>query len=188
MRPPEDEHTLGRFSQFLEILALWNQKMDLTAARTPDELVDLFVADSVVLSSASSSDDQRWVDVGSGAGAPAIGLAILRPRLDLTLVEPKAKRVAFLRTLTGELELDRVSVRRARARDLEAGAFDVACSRATLEPAEWLRAGARLAPSVWVLLARGPAPTLAGYRAVESHDYEWPLTRVPRRALRYAAA
>lgn len=185
MRPLQVEHSLGRLSQFLEILLRWNQRMDLTAARTPDELVDLFIADAVVLAGAAE-ESQRWVDVGSGAGAPGIGLAVLRPDLDLTLVEPKQKRVAFLRSALGELELGNVQVRRTRSSELEADAFDVACSRATLEPGEWLEEGARLARSVWVLLARGPVPELTGWRALETYDYEWPLTGAPRRALCFA--
>ena len=66
--------------------------------------------------------------------------------------------------------------------------FDVACSRATLEPRAWLEEGSRLARSVWVLLARGSAPALDGHAIVECHDYAWPLTRAPRRALKYAPA
>jgi 16S rRNA (guanine527-N7)-methyltransferase len=187
--PGQDEHTLDRLSQFLDTLVHWNQRMDLTAGRTPDELVDLFLADAVVLAATtemSTHGPQRWVDVGSGAGAPAIPLAVLRPDLDLTLVEPKAKRVAFLRTALGELSLERVQVRRARSSDLPDASFDVACSRATLKPDAWLREGARLADSIWVLLARGATPVLPGWRAAEAHDYEWPLTSAPRRALRFA--
>jgi 16S rRNA (guanine527-N7)-methyltransferase len=166
----------------LEILLRWNRRMDLTAARTPDQLVDLFVADAVVLAKLANAP-QRWVDVGSGAGAPALALAILRPDLDLTLVEPKQKRVAFLRSAVGQLGLDNVQVRRARSSELWDEDFDVACSRATLEPAQWLAEGARFASSVWVLLARAEAPTRGGWRVEESCDYEWPLTHARRRAL-----
>ena len=188
VRPFEAEDAIARLSQFLEILERWNQRIDLTAARTPDELVDLFVADAVLLATTCSEGPERWVDVGSGAGAPAIALALLRPGLDLTLVEPKQKRVAFLRSVVGELALSSTCVRRARSSELTDECFDVACSRATLRPQAWLEEGTRLARSVWVLLATGPVPELEGYRAVETHDYEWPLTRAPRRALRYTAA
>jgi 16S rRNA (guanine527-N7)-methyltransferase len=62
--------------------------------------------------------EARVVDVGSGAGLPGIVLALLRPDARLTLVEPLARRVAFLAECVAELELANVEVRRARAEEL----------------------------------------------------------------------
>ncbi|MGC4094267.1 MAG: class I SAM-dependent methyltransferase [Polyangiaceae bacterium] len=56
------------------------------------------------------------VDVGSGAARPGFGLGLLAPELSRTLVEPKAKRVAFLHAVVGELGCSRVRVQRARKR------------------------------------------------------------------------
>ena len=94
----------------------------------------------------------RVVDVGSGGGLPAIPLALLRAELTVALVEPIAKKAAFLRTAIRELEIgDRVSVRVTRGEALAqtivadpGSAFDVAISRATLAPQKWLALGARL--------------------------------------------
>ena len=58
------------------------------------------------------------IDVGSGAGLPGIVLAILRPGVQVTLLEPMARRVQFLRRCMSELGLDRVEVVRARAEDV----------------------------------------------------------------------
>jgi 16S rRNA (guanine527-N7)-methyltransferase len=100
----------------------------------------------------------RWVDVGSGIGAPGLPLALLAPGVDVTLVEPRAKRVSFLRTAIGTLGLDNVRVERSRSDVLAARSFDVAISRATMPPPDWLAEGARLSRQrVWVLLARGPS-------------------------------
>jgi 16S rRNA (guanine527-N7)-methyltransferase len=57
-------------------------------------------------------------DVGSGAGLPGIVLAIARPDLRMVLLEPLARRVAFLHEVIGDLGLDRAQVRRGRAEDL----------------------------------------------------------------------
>jgi len=58
------------------------------------------------------------VDVGSGAGLPGIVLAVARPDLTVTLVEPLARRIAFLAEVVTELDLDRtVEVVRARAEE-----------------------------------------------------------------------
>ena len=113
-------------------------------------------------------------------------LQLLRPELKLTLVEPRAKRVAFLRTALGQLRLSSAIVP-GRSDTLAAAVCDVALSRATFPPDEWLVEGARLARAdVWVLLARGAAPSQPGWQLVQQVDYDWPLTGASRRALRYA--
>lgn len=186
---PIPVESVAKLCGWLDAIASWNARIDLTAARSAKELVDLMVADALVLSAATPSG-LRVVDIGSGAGAPGLGIAILRPDLRVTLVEPLQKRVAFLRTVLGTLSLPNASVLRDRGEALadRGESFDVAVARATLPPPEWLALGARLAApggSVWVLLAREPAPALPGWSCVEERAYLWPHTQVERRVLRY---
>jgi 16S rRNA (guanine527-N7)-methyltransferase len=68
-------------------------------------------------------------DVGSGAGLPGLVLAIARPDLHITLVEPLLRRVAFLNEAVAALGLASVRVERARAEDAH-GSFDVVTARA----------------------------------------------------------
>ncbi len=176
----EAKHALGAW---LDRLVEWNQKLDLTAARSVDELVDLMVADALVLSR-EIPEGSRVVDVGTGAGAPGLALALVRPDLALTLVEPLVKRVSFMRTVIGAAGTSNIHIVHGRGETL-AHEFDVAVSRATLPPEEWLRLGSTLAPSVWVLLARESDPGLAGYVVSKHVDYMWPLTGVARHAVMY---
>jgi 16S rRNA (guanine527-N7)-methyltransferase len=179
-----------RLVGFVELVSTYNAKIDLTAARSDDELVDLMVADALVLA-AHLPERARVVDVGSGAGAPGLPLALIRPDLDVTLVEPLHKRVAFLRTAIGALlasSTTRPRVERARGEDMHArGArFDCAISRATLAPKAWLSLGARLAQhEVWVLLARDEPPELTAWTAATDLRYRWPLTAAERRVVRF---
>ena len=74
-------------------------------------------------------------DIGSGAGLPGIVLAIRRPDLRITLVEPLLRRTTFLELAVSTMGLTNVSVRRGRAEELHqqpewAGGFDVVTSRA----------------------------------------------------------
>jgi 16S rRNA (guanine527-N7)-methyltransferase len=172
---------------YLDELVVWNQKIDLTAARSPEELVDLTVADAAVIS-AASRDEGRWIDVGSGAGAPGLVLAMMLGSIKMTLVEPRDRRVAFLRSTIGKLRLTSTSVERGRSDRLPDAAWDTAVSRATLPPPAWLREGARIArTAVWVLLAREEPPSLEGWHPEADIRYEWPLTGASRRAVRYVA-
>jgi 16S rRNA (guanine527-N7)-methyltransferase len=184
--PSPDAELVARFAELLDLTVEWNEKFDLTAARDADELCDLLVADAALVHRHHGiSASERWVDVGSGAGAPGLPLALLLPNAHLTLVEPKQKRVAFLRTAIGRLGLH-VEVKRARSEELEARSFDVAISRATLPPEAWLKEGTRGARSAaWMLLARAEPPLGAALSVDVDERYTWPLTGVPRRALRY---
>jgi 16S rRNA (guanine527-N7)-methyltransferase len=173
---------------WLDLLLEWNARIDLTAARSPEELVDLMLADAFVLAS-HLPRGARVVDVGSGAGAPGLPLALLRDDLRVTLVEPLGKRVSFLRTVLGTVGRTDVRLERARGEALVgAPAHDVAASRATLSPADWLGLGVGLVVPgghVWTLLAGDAAPEHPRAHLVEEHAYLWPLTGVKRRALVY---
>jgi 16S rRNA (guanine527-N7)-methyltransferase len=186
--PPHDRF-LDLGAQLLDLTVGWNAKMDLTAAKSAEELVDLTFADATALFSRGHLvAGETWLDVGSGAGAPGLPLALLEPGLGVTLVEPMQKRVAFLRTAVGTLG-SRVKVLRGRGEDLVERSTSVAISRATLAPPEWLSVGARLATKeVWVLLAREAAPTLEGWAAHADFSFTWPLTGRERRLVGYRPA
>jgi len=146
------------------------------------------LADALVLAPRLPAD-ARVVDVGTGAGAPGLALALLRPDLRLTLVEPLGKRAAFLRTVVGAVARSDVAIDRARGKALGGRrAWDVAVSRATLGPQAWLDLAVTLASpggSVWVLLAKDEAPVHPRATPEEDLSYTWPLTAAARRAVRY---
>lgn len=169
---------------YCDLAVTWNQRVDLTAARSPDELVDLLLADALAIAAArASSKDERWLDVGSGVGAPGIPLALLLP-IKMTLVEPREKRVAFLRTAVGSLSRPDIAVSRTRSDVFPNASCEVAVSRATLPPQEWLTEGTRLATySVWLLLAKAGLPELGGRQVLTDIRYQWPLTGAERRAV-----
>ena len=185
-----DPRVLADVQTWLDRLGEWNARIDLTAARSPEELVDLMLADALVLAPALA-EGARIVDVGTGAGAPGLALAILRPDLKVTLVEPLGKRASFLRTVVGAMGRSDVAIEKARGETLRGRrAWDVAVSRATLPPPAWLELGLTLtAPGgrVWVLLATEPSPEAAGGALEEERTYAWPLTGPSRRAARYVA-
>jgi len=73
----------------------------------------------------------RVADIGSGAGLPGLVLAIARPDVHWTLIEPMERRVTWLTEQVDELGLENVEILRARAEDVRRpGAFDVVTARA----------------------------------------------------------
>jgi 16S rRNA (guanine527-N7)-methyltransferase len=142
---PSDPAQRAALIRYCELLLTWNAHINLTGARTLDALLDMHLPDAFALAGALEGR-ARVVDVGSGGGLPGIPLAVLRPGLELVLVEPTAKKVAFLRTAIRDLGLAQVTVEPHRAEDLvaETATFDVAVSRATLAPSDWIPLGRQL--------------------------------------------
>jgi 16S rRNA (guanine527-N7)-methyltransferase len=158
-----------QLAAFARLLVRWNEKINLTGARSADAVVGDHYPDAFALARRLDRP-ARLVDVGSGGGLPALPLALLRPGLTLQLCEPVGKKVAFLRTAVRELELgDRVAVepRRGEALAAEGARFDVAVSRATFEPEIWLALGRRLvAPGGRVYVLTVPESGIAGRREI----------------------
>ncbi|MBZ0120324.1 MAG: class I SAM-dependent methyltransferase [Sandaracinaceae bacterium] len=171
---------------FLTELARWGAKLRLTGAREPAALTEVALADAVILADENVIPrGVHFVDVGAGAGAPSLPLVLLRPDLRATLIEPLQKRVSFLRTMIGTLELqDRVVVRAERVQAVHER-FDLALSRATFAPAEWFPIGSALAPEVLVMTA---GPAWDGADRVAERRYELPFSHAPRWVGRFRSA
>lgn len=174
------------WERYLEMTKLWSARTDLTAARTETELVEILFLDAAWLIEADwLSGIDSLVDVGSGVGAPTIPLLLATPSLSAILVEPRRRRVAFLRSAIGALGLaPRSAVREAKvnpdAPQVDADAPDVALSRATFDPATWQRVGAALAPEVWVLTAGQELEESDELLNTRSLSYTVPSTAAPR--------
>jgi 16S rRNA (guanine527-N7)-methyltransferase len=174
--------------RWLALLERWNARIDLTSARSPEMLVDLMLADAIVLAR-RIEPAARVMDVGTGAGAPGLALALMRPDVRITLVEPNGKRASFLRTVIGTVDRSDIALLRARAQDLSGSrAWDATVSRATFPPSEWLDLATKLtAPggSAWLLLSKEAPPQHERAALAETVAYEWPLTGAGRVAARY---
>jgi 16S rRNA (guanine527-N7)-methyltransferase len=137
---------LASLQSYASLLLTWTSRINLTGAVSLENLAAEHLPDSFALASRLEGDvPLRVVDVGSGGGLPALPLAVLRPALEIQLVESIAKKAAFLRTAARELALGtRAAVTVGRAESLVPAAFDVAISRATLAPAPWIALAAQL--------------------------------------------
>lgn len=103
---------LGRLCAYLDTLAAWSRRVNLTGAASPAERVRVLVADAAA--AAHLPPPGRLIDVGSGNGSPGLVLALLRDDLQVTLLEPRARRWAFLREAARAAGHRRVAVERLR--------------------------------------------------------------------------
>ena len=89
------EPALPGLERYLDLLAAWSARVNLTGARSAPERARLLVG--AVLPAVTLVRPGRLVDVGAGNGSPGLVLALLRPELAVTLLEPRQRRWAFLR-------------------------------------------------------------------------------------------
>lgn len=125
----------NQLQRYHEMLLDWNQRMDLT--NVPEEEMALkHYADSLLVLSKAEWFPQgvSLIDVGTGAGFPGLPIAILRPDMEICLLDALKKRCSFLEAVVEELGLQGVSVQHARAEDAARGALrerhDLAAARA----------------------------------------------------------
>ncbi len=120
----------------------------MTATRDLKEFVARHVVDSLELATDIPLGGGTMLDVGSGGGLPGIVLAIARPEIEFTLIEPTQKKHAFLRTARRELSLSNLRSHPLRDEDLlrEDGfeRFDYAVARAVWALDVWLERGRAL--------------------------------------------
>ena len=107
----------GLLAQYLEIVHEWNGRTNLTGASSAAELVDVLVADA--WRAAPLVRSGSLTDVGSGNGSPGLVLSVLRPDLRVTLLEPRARRWAFLREAARRLGREDISVERRRSDEFD---------------------------------------------------------------------
>lgn len=118
-----------RISQYVDILATKGVAYGLLGPKEASRVWERHILNSAALGGLIESDS-TVIDVGSGAGLPGIPLALLRPDLRVTLLEPLLRRSTFLVEVVNELQLTaQVAVVRARAED-HAERYDIVVARA----------------------------------------------------------
>jgi len=151
----------GRLLSFLRLLDKWNARVNLTSSTEWPALESLF-EEALWAARFYPRESAYHLDIGSGAGFPAIPMRILRPLMQLRLVESRARRAAFLETVVSELRLDGSEVVCGRIEDLlPSGAlprFDIVSwkgLRLRTEALELLLTASRPETRFW--LFHGPA-------------------------------
>jgi 16S rRNA (guanine527-N7)-methyltransferase len=155
---------------YLGLLTRWNQRINLTGIRNPEQCVTRHFGESLYLARCVRLEG-RLLDIGSGAGFPGLALKIAFPGLAATLLEPVAKKRAFLKEVARACQMESVEVRAERLEQLvrqrPSPSFDAVTARAVghldrLVPdaVTCLKVGGRLC--LW--LSHGQGASLVGTR------------------------
>ena len=154
-----DPHHTDALLAYLQLLDRWNRTYNLTAIRDPREMVGKHLLDSLAMHP-HLDGIARLADLGTGPGLPGIPLAIVRPALQVTLVESNGKKARFLREAVRQLALENAQAVQSRIEDHDApGAFDAITARALATlPAIVALGGHLLAPQGRLLAMKGALP------------------------------
>lgn len=123
------EKQLDMLVKHYEMMREWNRHINLTRIIEPKEAARLHYADSL-FGGLFIEDSKTILDIGSGAGFPAIPLAILKPDVSVTALESNHKKAVFLFEAKDALELSNLNVARSRVEEFDLAPFDLLTSRA----------------------------------------------------------
>lgn len=128
------ESKIRDFFTYMKELIEWNKKINLTAIVEMSEVIDKHFIDSLTISQ-YINDNDRIIDVGTGAGFPGIPLKIARENLKIDLLDSLNKRIIFLNEIINKLQLKNINAIHSRAEDESSKkekreTYDIAVSRA----------------------------------------------------------
>jgi 16S rRNA (guanine527-N7)-methyltransferase len=157
-----ESHELESFTIYLRLLQKWQRVHRLVGSTEPEWVVENLFLDSLLFLRVLPAGATSAADIGSGAGFPGIPIRIVRPGMQVALIESRRRRASFLSEVVRDLGLTGVRVLAGRAEsfvDEVAGSFDVAMMRCAGGPEALLPIASRLVvPGGSVILSGPPSP------------------------------
>ena len=173
----------AQLAQYLTLLNRWNAVHNLTAVRDPLQQVPRHVLDCLAVVP-YLEDAHTLADIGSGAGLPALLLAVMRPQLAVLAVESNGKKAAFIRQAATALQLPNVQVAAQRAEDWRGAPQDIIISRALTSATAFVQMTAHFgdAHSRWLLMKGREAEKVeaAGFTLHAAHPLQVPYLDAER--------
>lgn len=128
------ENQIEKFYKYMNILIEWNKKINLTAIIAPEDIILKHFIDSLTVLKYINEND-KIIDVGTGAGFPGIPLKIMKENIDITLLDSLNKRINFLNQIINELNLKNIKTLHSRIEDtgkdvVHREKYDITISRA----------------------------------------------------------
>ena len=131
-----NEKKYQQFMKYKDLIKEWNEKINLTAIKEDEEIVKKHFIDSIkVFKFKELMNAKNIIDIGTGGGFPGIPMKIIKPEINIVLLDSLNKRIKFLNEVIMELQLKDIKAIHGRAEDFAQEVqyrekFDIAVSRA----------------------------------------------------------
>jgi len=167
------------FFKYLENLKTWNDKINLTSIKNDREIIISHFLDSISIAPLIE-DGMKVLDIGSGAGFPGIPLKIVRPGLEVTLLDSVNKKVTFMNVTIRKLGLEKIKAVWGRAEeslnDIPLHYFDYVVNRAVGSISDTLRLSSPyVSKDGVIILMRGKRGSEEWNTAIEDVENEFEL-------------
>ena len=129
----EEINVLG---QYADLILKWNSTRNLVSRNINKELINEHILDCACIT--PLLDENKILDVGTGAGLPGIVVSILESRKKITLLEPNQKKVSFLTHVQAELDLTNLKIEKGRIENLNKIKDKIIITRAVMDPEKFL--------------------------------------------------
>lgn len=170
--------TAKQFQTYLELLLKWNAKLNLTAIREADAIVQRHFLECIFLAQHLPSGTHTLLDFGSGGGFPGLPIALCRPEVRVTLAESQTKKAAFLREAVRILGVE-ADIFHGRVEALNRE-FDAVALRAVDKmPKAALAAQTKVKEKGWLVLFTTEESAIALKTGLAGWLFQPPL-RIPR--------
>ena len=122
--------------QYAELVLKWNSTRNLVSRNTNKEQINEHIFDCACIT--PLLDENKILDVGTGAGLPGMVVGILESKKEVTLLEPNQKKVSFLTHVQAELGLTNLKIEKGRVENLKTIKDKIIVTRAVMEPEKLL--------------------------------------------------
>ncbi len=128
------ENVSGKLYQYMNLILEWNEKINVTAIKDEKEFIVKHFIDSLTICN-FIKENERILDIGTGAGFPGIPIKIYYPNINVTLIDSVNKKITVLRDVIEKLKLEKMEALHIRAEDLAKDLnyrekFDIVTTRA----------------------------------------------------------
>ena len=152
-----------KLATYAELLLKWNATYNLTSIENPNDVIDLHLIDSLSLVKFAAKwleGEKEVLDIGSGGGLPGIPLAIVKPSLDVTLIDAVQKKTIFQRQAIAMCKINNAMAVHGRIEKMKDKNFDVITCRAFSSLKEMIVLSRHLLKDngVWIAM-KGRMPT-----------------------------
>jgi 16S rRNA (guanine527-N7)-methyltransferase len=175
---------INAFIIYLSELKRWNKAYNLTGLKKDEDIIIKHFLDSLLYLKAIPDGEIRIADIGSGAGFPGVPIKILRPEIEMFLIEPSRKKSAFLNHIIRQLRLKRIEVIEKRIEEIKVGrelpfSVDAAVTRALFSIGDFIKEAKSIVREGGVLILNKGPKVQEEIKVLKDIKYEILTLRLP---------